>query len=273
MRETFSLFLRHYLVALQFFTRLPVTGTLARWTDFQPDMLRASAPHFPGVGLLVGMAACFVFALTSLLLPSATLTPLAAAVLSTIATVLMTGAFHEDGLADTADGLGGGGADREQVLAIMKDSRIGAFGTIAVVLALAAKLSLLSVIAVHSAAGVMTVLLAAHAVSRFCPLVVMHTLGYVGDPAASKSKPLAEPIDRRGLVVAGAWCVVPLALMVAADGVAFLLFALVTTAIALHAMRSLLRNRLQGFTGDCLGATQQACEIAFYFGAAIGLGR
>jgi adenosylcobinamide-GDP ribazoletransferase len=272
LRLNLSLFLRHYLVAVQYFTRLPVTGSLAEWTDFQPDMLRASAPHFPGVGVLVGMAACFTFAVVALGLPTGPLSPFAAAVACTIATVLLTGAFHEDGLADVADGLGGS-SDRERALAIMKDSRIGAFGAIAVMLALAAKVTLLAVLAFHSAAGVVTALIAGHAVSRFWPLLVVHTLPYVGDTLTSKSKPLAEHIARRGLVVAGLWCAVPLGLMVAADGVTFLLLALAVSGLALYAMRALFKRRLQGFTGDCLGATQQVCEIAFYLGAAFGLGR
>src|SRR5690606_19624758 len=109
--------LRHFLLALQFFTRVPVTGRLAAWVGYSPAMLRASAAHFPGVGWLVGGVAAGVF-----LLAQAGLPPLAAALLSTAATVWMTGAFHEDGLADTADGLGGS-AERERALQIMKDSR------------------------------------------------------------------------------------------------------------------------------------------------------
>jgi adenosylcobinamide-GDP ribazoletransferase len=106
-------FLRHYLLAIQFFTRIPVTGRLGDWVGFSPAMLRASAAHFPGVGWLVGGGVAGFTALG----------------------VLMTGAFHEDGLADVADGLGGS-QDRERALTIMKDSRVGAFGAIAVVLVL-----------------------------------------------------------------------------------------------------------------------------------------
>ena len=105
LRHSLDRFLRHYLLAVQYFTRVPVTGNLANWVGFTPDMLRASAPHFPGVGWLVGMCACVVFAVLSLGLPNSALTPLAAAVGCTIATVLLTGGFHEDGLADLADGL------------------------------------------------------------------------------------------------------------------------------------------------------------------------
>ncbi len=270
LSETLHRFLRHYLLAVQFFTRIPVTGPLAEWTGFSPEMLRASATHFPGVGWLVGMAACVVFAVLSLGLPDTPHTALAAAVGCTIATVLMTGAFHEDGLADVADGLGGS-AERERALEIMKDSRVGAFGAIALVLALAAKVAILAVLAAASPSAVLTGLLAAHTVSRFWPLVVIHTMGYVGAEGGSKSKPLAERIDRRALQLAALWCLVPLALMALAHGAAFVGVALAFSAVACYWMRRWFARRLQGFTGDCLGATQQVCEIAFYLGAAFGL--
>lgn len=263
-------FLRHYLLAVQFFTRLPVTGALAQWVGFSPDMLRASAAHFPGVGWLVGLAACASFALLSLALPATAFTPLAAAVGCTIATVLLTGAFHEDGLADLADGLGGA-SDRSRALEIMKDSRVGAFGVLALVLALAAKVVLLAVLAAAAPPAVFAALLAGHVVSRFWPLLLVRSLPYVGDEAGSKSKPLADRIAPRALAVAAAWCVVPLALAYFAQDARFVLAALASSAAALAFMHWWLSRRLQGFTGDALGATQQVCEIGFYLGAALSL--
>ena len=127
-------FLRHYLLALQFFTRIPVTGRLAQWVGYSSAMLRASAGHFPGVGWLVGGLVAAFTALLLAGLPSAGFSPLVAAVWGTAFWVLITGAFHEDGLADVADGLGGS-QDRDRALSIMKDSRVGAFGAIAVLLA------------------------------------------------------------------------------------------------------------------------------------------
>jgi adenosylcobinamide-GDP ribazoletransferase len=130
-------FIRHYLLAVQFFTRIPVTGRVAAWVGYSPAMLRASAAHFPGVGWLVALVACTVAALSGTLLHGRPGSALVTAVLCTIATVLVTGGFHEDGLADVADGLGGSAA-RERALEIMKDSRVGAFGAMALVLALRA---------------------------------------------------------------------------------------------------------------------------------------
>jgi adenosylcobinamide-GDP ribazoletransferase len=264
-------FLRHYLVAVQFFTRLPITGALAQWVGFDPAMLRASAAHFPGVGWLVGTAACASFALLSLVLPASGFAPLAAAVGCTIVTVLLTGGFHEDGLADVADGLGGSG-ERARALEIMKDSRVGAFGAMALCLGLLAKVSLLAVLASHSPPAVLAALLGAHVLSRFWPLLLIRTLPYLGDGPQSRSKPIADRIENASLGIALGWCVVPLAIAGFVQGLAFLAAAVAASGLALLAMRRFFARRLQGFTGDCLGATQQVCEIAFYLGAAAALG-
>ena len=233
-------------------------------------MLRASAAHFPGVGWLVAAAACAVYAATALLLPASAFTPLAAAVACTIATVLLTGGFHEDGLADVADGLGGS-ADRQRALEIMKDSRVGAFGAMALALALLAKVSLLAVLGSQGLAVAVAALMGAHVASRFCPLVLVRALVHVGDAHGSKSKPLADQITRPALAVAALWCAAPLALAAATVGVAPVASGLLASGVALLWMGRLLARRLQGFTGDGLGATQQVCEIAFYFGMAAAL--
>ena len=125
-------FIRHYLLALQFFTRIPVTGKLANWVGYSPAMLRASAAHFPGVGWLVGALLAGLSALLWRVLPANTFAPLVVAALGTAMGILLTGAFHEDGLADVADGLGGS-LERNRALEIMKDSRVGAVGVVGVV--------------------------------------------------------------------------------------------------------------------------------------------
>ena len=160
-----SRFARHYLLSLQFFTRIPVTGRLADWVGFSPDMLRASAGHFPGVGWLVGGLLAGLSWLLLVFLPDTVMTPLVVAALGTAAGVLLTGAFHEDGLADVADGLGGS-LDRERALIIMKDSRVGAFGAIAVGLALLAKVALLALLGSLSAELMCVALFLGHVVSR-----------------------------------------------------------------------------------------------------------
>ncbi len=275
-------FIRHYLLAVQFFTRIPITGRLAGWVGYSPELLRASAAHFPGVGVLVGAVAAAVYELLQTLLPDTTFTPLVAAVFSTIATVLLTGGFHEDGLADVADGLGGS-YDRERALDIMKDSRIGAFGAMALVLALLCKVGLVAVLG--SVEGipvaweespfngwyVCVALWTGHIVSRGLPLVVIRLLPHVGDTATSKSKPLAKQISSGGLLIAFSWCFMSLALASLALNAINLIVACSFSVLALLALLRLFKRRLQGFTGDCLGTTQQVCEIAFYLGLAVSL--
>jgi adenosylcobinamide-GDP ribazoletransferase len=264
-------FLRQYLIAVQFFTRMPVTGALAQWAGFSPDVLRASAAHFPGVGWLVGLLACTVFALLGLALPNSPFAPLVAAVACTVATVWLTGGSHEDSLVAVADGLGGS-AQRLAALDIMKDPRLGAYGALALALALMAKVSLLAVLAAHSPTAVLAALLGGHVLSRFWPLVLVRTMPYIGDATAGNVKPLADRIDSRALGIAAAWCVLPLGVGLLAQGAAFPIIGVLLSGLALLWLRRLFMQRLEGFTGECLGATQQVCEIAFYLGAAVALG-
>lgn len=284
-----SQFLRHYLLALQFFSRVPVTGRLAAWVGFSPAMLRASAAHFPGVGWLVGGVVALASAALLALLPASAFTPLVVAALGTALSVMVTGAFHEDGLADVADGLGGS-LDRARALEIMKDSRVGAFGAIAVMLALLAKISLLALLGSLSSTLMCVALFAAHVVSRTWPLLTIRLLAHVGDAAGSKSKPLAEQISGAALVVGFIWCFMALAgVVIAQAAIGFVAYpafwmpraatlalvlavGFVFSGVAWAWMARWFVRRLQGFTGDCLGATQQVGEIAFYLGLALAWG-
>ena len=281
--------LRHFLLALQFFTRIPVTGRLAVWVGFSPAMLRASAAYFPAVGVVIGGLVVALSATLMYYLPTA-YAPLVAAALGTAWSVWLTGAFHEDGLADVADGLGGS-YDRERALIIMKDSRVGAFGAIAVVLALLSKVALLALLGAVGTLWMCFALMAGHVVSRTWPLLIIRWLPHVGDDAGSKSKPLADQISLASLILALLWCATTLALIswVAASVLSGTDVQTLTTAQVLSVLKvlacgglasalifvyllRLFERRLQGFTGDCLGTTQQLCEIAFYFGCAMALG-
>jgi adenosylcobinamide-GDP ribazoletransferase len=264
-------FLRQYLIAIQFFTRVPVKGALAQWAGFGPQALRASAAHLPGVGLMVGLVACTVFALVELALPGSAYSPFAAAVACTAATVLLTGAFHEDGLSHVADGLAGGVQD-DEALELMTDSRLGSNGALALMLALFAKVALLAVLAGQSPAAVLAALLAGHVVSRFWPLLLMRSLPYIGDASTASGKPMADRIDGTILAIGAGWCVVPLAIALLVQAPGFAIVGLLFSGLALFSMQRLFARRLKGFTADCVGATQQVCEVAFYLGAAIGLG-
>ncbi len=248
-------------VALQFLTRVPV-----RLRDFDPRWLNDSARHFPLVGTLVGLFGAGVLWGASALWPAPV-----AVLLSMAATVWLTGGFHEDGLADTCDGLGGS-VSRERALAIMKDSRLGSYGAFGLVLTLALKAAALSVVAAASIGLAMTSLVLAHAASRACAVALMSALPYAGDAGQAKAKPMAQPTGPVALIVAAAWTLLvaaSLALLLPAQfGVVRLAFTLLGAAAVALLCAAWLRRRLGGYTGDALGATQQWTELAVYLASA-----
>lgn len=272
---------KHFLLAVQFFTRVPVTGRLAAWVGYSPAMLRASAAYFPAVGWLVGGATALLLYGLLLALPPVAVAPASAwvaAVLSTAFGLLLTGAFHEDGLADLADGLGGS-LNRDRALEIMKDSRIGTFGAAALGMALLAKVALLAVLAQVQPLLAVLGLFGAHVVSRTMPLLVIALLRHVEQPG-SRSKPLADRITVPALALGLLQCAFTLVLLAWLGpqwagpvagwpwwGAGTLLALLGAAAVAWR-----LKVRLQGFTGDGLGATQQVAEVAFLLGLALCLG-
>lgn len=265
--------LRHFVLAVQFFSRIPVTGRLAAWAGWSPQLQHASVAHLPGVGWLVGAwgAACLMA--TGWLLAPSPWMPLVAAVLSTVATLWLTGGLHEDGLADVADGLGGF-VPPERALEIMKDSRLGAYGAMALVMALLAKLSLVALLVDIHVQWAALLLCSIHVLSRMAPLALMQCLPYVGLAAHSKALHAAgRPLAARGLVAATLWCLPALALTGWLGGLPLVIGLVLPGALATAAMVRWLRRRLGGMTGDCLGAAQQVCELAMLLGAAAVLVR
>jgi adenosylcobinamide-GDP ribazoletransferase len=178
--------------------------------------------------------------------------------------VLLTGGFHEDGWADTCDGLGGA-VGRERALVIMKDSRIGAYGAMGLVLMLGLKAAALASLPLVAA---VPALLLAHTASRAAAVLLIRLLPYAGDVEHAKAKPLARTISRAGMAVALGWVAllaVALALCQPAWRAALVLglaLAALTTAICARTWR----RCLGGYTGDTLGATQQLAELAVLLG-------
>ncbi len=242
---------RLFLTAVQYFTRIPVPA----WVGHSPRQLNEAARWFPAVGVVVGLAGAAVYALVA---PWST--PWLGLALAFAATAWLTGAFHEDGLADTVDGLGGG-YTRERALEIMKDSRIGTYGALALVLCTAVKLAALA-----AAPGALPwALVAGHAVSRWLAVTMLATHDYVREDETARAKPLAHAIGGAGLAIATVCGVLPLALVGPAA-----LVGLAAAALARWRLAALFERRLGGYTGDCLGATQQVCEAAFYVGVVLG---
>lgn len=265
MLQLLAQFIRHYLLAVQFFTRIPVTGKLAAWVGFSPAMLRASAAHFPGVGWLVGVASAAVLWGLVWALPEVPAASWVAAVLCAVFSAMLTGAFHEDGLADTADGLGGS-MNRERALDIMKDSRVGTYGALALVLIVLLKISLLAALLQLAPMLAVVAVFGAHVVSRFLPLWIIRSLPHVGDTLQSKSKPLADQIGNGSLLAAAVWAALAFGLLYVLEPGMPWWAGTLGAVLALGYMWRLLQRRLAGFTGDGLGATQQLCEVAFYLG-------
>jgi len=257
MKRQFLLF----LAAMQFLTRLPVPHL----DGFQPGWLPQSARFFPLVGALIGLIGVGVWWLASMCFP-----PAVAVGLMMSASLLLTGAFHEDGFADVCDGFGGG-ISREAVLSIMKDSRVGAYGAIGIAMMLGLKWSIL---VSHPQATLPAIVIGAHVASRWFALGLIWRLQYVRTDADSKSKSLAGKLGAADWWLSGALgALALLPVLLLADPAAGLRFAfafiaaLAFSAAATLAAGAYFRIRIGGYTGDCLGAAQQLAELSFLLAA------
>jgi adenosylcobinamide-GDP ribazoletransferase len=260
--------LRLFWMATQFLTRLPTPSR-----EFESSWLPRSMRYFPLVGVAIGILNVAVWWLASRRLP-----PSVSVGLMMAASLLVTGALHEDGFADTCDGLGGG-TTQEQSLAIMKDSRIGAYGALGLLFMLGLKWTTL--IALPADVFVMGVM-ASHMLSRWGAIALIAFLPYVRAETLATARPFADRLSIGEWVLSGliglaaiaalAWICTRTAIPVnwtalgAGAGAA---------AIAALLAGAYLRHRIGGYTGDCLGAVQQIAELAFLLGglAAVGSAR
>lgn len=256
---------RLILVAVQFLTRISVPS----FSHYDPQWLHQSSRYFPAVGLLIGLLCAGVFWLSSLLF-----IPLVAAVISTAFGIKLTGAFHEDGLADSCDGLGGG-LTRERTLEIMKDSRLGTYGVLGLVSALLLKISLLTAMPIPVA---IVALIIGHTASRLFCISLLTLLPYGGEIEHAKAKPMAQQLTPLQAIYSSGWLMLAITLVALVFpntmqqiGIWQWLLALLLGIGTTDYMRRLLRRRLDGYTGDGLGATQQLSEIAIYIGLAASL--
>jgi adenosylcobinamide-GDP ribazoletransferase len=227
-------------------------------TDFEPDWIARSAPYYPVVGLVVGAVSGLVFLSASLVWSA-----WPAAVLAIGSGLLLTGGFHEDGLADTFDGLGGG-QTRERRLAIMKDSRIGSFGALALWTVMTLKAAVLAGFGpTHGAIA----LLVTHGAARAASVGVMVSLPYAADPDAAKLKPSPMGVRRREATLAILIGSAPLFLC----GFRSAVVALVLASGGALTVGLTARRLVGGWTGDILGASEQVAEAALLLGLAAGL--
>jgi len=267
--------IRLFFTALMFYTRIPVPG----WVGFSSEQLNRATGYFPLVGVFVGMAGALVYMLSCLLLGSAapagpfpSVSSMLPVLLCMLATILITGAFHEDAIADFCDGFGGG-TDKASILSIMKDSRMGAFGAIGLVMCLLLRGALL----MHIPPGAFfAVFLAGNALSRLSAVGLIYTARYVRQDGSGKSKPVGEQHGAATWITAVLSALLPVVVIclylpgevaLASDGPALLLrFGMILPLLGttLYLFRRYVVRKIGGYTGDVLGALQQISELVFY---------
>lgn len=245
MRKQLHIFLN----AIMFYTRIPVPKNL----PYSDEILNRSTRYFPFIGWIVGGIGAAVFYGLQLVFP-----PELAILLSMLATIFVTGAFHEDGFADFCDGFGGG-YTKEKILTIMKDSRIGTYGSIGLIGILATKFMSLHAVDV---AKIPLILIVGHSLSRLMPILVIYTSEYSREDATSKTKPIGKKGKGFDFILALFFGVVLLVFIPLSFSMAILPVLVLTAFI----FRRYVTHKIGGYTGDCLGALQQLAEVEFYLG-------
>ena len=235
--------------ALMFLTRIPV----GKRQVFRSEDLPRSTVYFPVVGLLIGLLGGLVLFCAEAFMP-----PVLAVLLCMGVTVSVTGALHEDGLADAADGLNGGHEPRRR-LEIMRDSRLGTYGAVALWFSLTAKLFLLTALLEKDVYTTVYALIVAHGLGRTATVALLFSYQYVRNDE-SKASPFGNSVTLRELVIA---LVAPVILSILLLGSSAIL-SLIVAAAATWAAGAYFQKKIGGITGDCLGAANQLVELVCY---------
>ncbi|AQS39868.1 cobalamin-5'-phosphate synthase [Shewanella psychrophila] len=239
-----------FFIAMGFFTRIPMPV----WVKVDADNLNKASRYFGLIGILVGAMSALVYKLSLHVLPTSI-----SIILAMIVGVVVTGAFHEDGLVDTADGFGGGWGVADK-LKIMKDSCIGTYGAVTLLLSMILKYMLLLELALYDPEFVIVALILGHCLSRVLAASIIYTDTYVSEGEGSKSKPLAQNQTANELIILLVTAV--LALWLSGLGSAILIAA--SLFLLRWILVTLFRRQIGGYTGDTLGAAQQVSELVFY---------
>ena len=236
-----------FLTAIMFFTRIPCPKNI----DHSPEILAKSSRYFSLVGIIVGLFGALVYYIAEFLFNDSI-----SILLSMVSTIWITGAFHEDGFADVCDGFGGGWT-KEKILTIMKDSRVGTYGIVGLVLLLAIKHQTLYELDMFTC---FIAIISGHAISRFAATTLIYTEPYVQDIDKSKIKPSAIGITLKDVMISGVFALFPLILFL--NPLVFL--TLFPVMITKYLLAKYFHKWIGGHTGDCAGATQQLTEVVFY---------
>jgi adenosylcobinamide-GDP ribazoletransferase len=236
---------RDVATAFQFLTRFPLRRVL-----YDPDALSRSAKFFPLVGVVIGVLGSVFYLWLVRHVPASV-----AALVTLALFVLATGGLHEDGLADVADAFGGGW-NREQILTILKDSRIGTFGALAVLVSCGLRVLLLANLPLHRFAAYV---ISGQVLCRWTALPLGYTLPPAGESSGQGAR-IARQISMGSLVIGSVLTVIIAAYLLRRS----VWGPITSTLIVTGASWLYYRRRIGGVTGDCFGATNQLAEIAVY---------
>ncbi|MCP5077799.1 MAG: adenosylcobinamide-GDP ribazoletransferase [Psychromonas sp.] len=237
-----------FFYGLSYFTRIPIP----RSVDFDNDQFYKANAYLPIIGLIVAVVMIVVFYLSQLIFSTSI-----SLILMLMASLLLTGALHEDGFADCCDGFGGG-YDITQRLKIMKDSQIGTYGGIGLIFLFLFKFSILIELAEFGIVTLVIGLLVAHSLSRYIALTIMQALDYVRLENGGKVQGLAKKLNRTYFVFASVCASLPLFLL----PITTLLSVFFTVGLVSWLLFRMFRVNIEGYTGDCLGFAQQIVELS-----------
>ncbi|MEI6890642.1 MAG: adenosylcobinamide-GDP ribazoletransferase [Pontiella sp.] len=235
-----------FLLSVAIFTRIPVSTSV----PYSEERKNESYKYCGLVGLLIGSLTAGVFCLFNLFWP-----PTVAVVISMVFSVYATGAFHEDGLADTCDGFGGGFTTARK-LEIMKDSRIGAYALLGMVLILLLKYTTLTALS-----QVPLALMIAHVLSRSLAVSFIYTHGYVRQTEQSKLNVVKSPSSQRDFMTL---IVIACLVILMIPDVRVILALVVILLLSRLVLSRWMIQQVGGYTGDALGAVQQISEVVCY---------
>jgi len=239
--------LRLFFTALMFITRIPVP----KWVGYSEHNLNKCNRYFPLVGIVVGSIGALAFYVANFLFNIEI-----AVILSMIATIITTGAFHEDGFADVCDGFGGGWTT-EKIMDIMKDSRVGAYALIGTIMLLLLKFYSITSLPLGI---IIPSIIAGHSISRLFAVSTMYSLSYVREDELSKSKPVTKNLKFKDLFIASIIGLLPLLLF--KNWIIFL--SIVPLVITKVWLEKYYKKWIGGYVGDALGTVQQVTEVVFY---------
>jgi adenosylcobinamide-GDP ribazoletransferase len=249
--------------AFSFFSRLPVAKSL----NFSAYPFYLGNAYLPVVGLCYALCCCAIFFVSQTVF-----NPIISVIFMLVAGLLLTGAFHEDGFADSCDGFGGG-YSKQQCLTIMKDSQIGAYGVIGLILLFALKIAVLSELATLQGGLFFAIIGCAAMVSRFTALCLMQYSQYARLDESSKVASSTAPLPIKYLTFALCFSILPFVLLVALSGkIMAVTFMVAIVSLSTFLCKTYFEQKIEGYTGDCLGFLQQTNELLILLIALVLLG-